>query len=337
MKRLGENSIWQIADCSESFLLENLTRAMGQAHVAVVVADFDSRVKIAANLHAIWTQPQEKGDMTLPLIFGEEDARRILDAASQGLKTNNTKSFDIQKGELTFEFSIEADEAESLVRVTILDVTEERRREKLLRTLLREVSHRSKNLLAIIQSIASQTARKSVNLEVFLNKFRGRLFSLAESQDLVTASNWQGSDFFSLAKGQFKRYVSEGGDPIRITGDNVQLSPNESLHIGLALHELVVNATSHGALSHGSPTIALTSRRVEEDGQPMIEIVWQEAFGKNTANNDLESFSEIERRFGSRVLESAVPAAIGGVAEYEILPGEVAYRLTFPEHGDAEE
>ncbi|MEZ5878630.1 MAG: sensor histidine kinase [Tepidamorphaceae bacterium] len=201
---------------------------------------------------------------------------------------------------------------------------------------MREVSHRSKNLLAIIQSIASQTARKSVNLEVFLNKFRGRLFSLAESR-ISSPLRTGRVRLFSLAKGQFKRYVSEGGEPIRITGDNVQLSPNESLHIGLALHELVVNATSHGALSHGSPTIALTSRRVEEDGQPMIEIVWQEAFGKNTANNDLESFSEIERRFGSRVLESAVPAAIGGVAEYEILPGEVAYRLTFPEHGDAEE
>ncbi|MEZ5878629.1 MAG: hypothetical protein R3D43_13265 [Tepidamorphaceae bacterium] len=59
MKRLGENSIWQIADCSGRFA-RDLTRAMGQAHVAVVVADFDARVKIAANLHAIWTQPQEK-------------------------------------------------------------------------------------------------------------------------------------------------------------------------------------------------------------------------------------------------------------------------------------
>ena len=92
---------------------------------------------------------------------------------------------------------------------TIVDVTSQKHREQTLRTLLREVSHRSKNLLAIIQSIATQTGRYSGSIDVFLTRFRGRIQSLASSQDLVTSSNWRGATLSELVAGQVSRYCED--------------------------------------------------------------------------------------------------------------------------------
>ena len=91
---------------------------------------------------------------------------------------------------------------------TAVETTEQKRREQTLRVLLREVSHRSRNLLAIIQSIATQTGRYSSTIDGFLSGFRGRLQSLASSQDLVTSSNWRGADLGDLLLGQVSRYCA---------------------------------------------------------------------------------------------------------------------------------
>ena len=112
-----------------------------------------------------------------------------------------------------YEMSVDADKsAEGAINgviTTAVDVTERKRREQTLRALLREVSHRSKNLLAIIQSIATQTGRYSGTIDAFLSRFRGRLQSLASSQDLVTSSNWRGADLRELVRGQVGRYVAD--------------------------------------------------------------------------------------------------------------------------------
>ena len=96
----------------------------------------------------------------------------------------------------------------------------QRRREQTLTTLLREVSHRSKNLLAIIQSIATQTGRYSDGIADFLTRFRGRLQSLASSQDLVTSSNWRGAALRELVSGQVGRNGVDPSHRLRFRGAN---------------------------------------------------------------------------------------------------------------------
>lgn len=107
---------------------------------------------------------------------------------------------------------------QTVLKTTIREVTAERRREQLLRSLLREVSHRSKNLLAIIQSLAGQTARFSLTKDDFLRKFRGRLHALAQSQDLITDSDWRGARIFELLRQQFDLYVPEYPNLIHMEG-----------------------------------------------------------------------------------------------------------------------
>ena len=210
---------------------------------------------------------------------------------------------------------------------TILtDVTERRERELALTNLLREVSHRSKNLLAIVQSVAMQTAHHSDGIENFLQKFRGRLHALSSTQDLVTESEWRGTLFQSLVVAQLARVGQTARDAIKITGDNPLLGPNAALHVGLAIHELATNAVVHGALSaEGEGSVAIAAKVEMTTGRPAQLIVeWHEhgVWSPPVAN--------APPRFGTMVLERIVPLSVGGSARYEVGPGRVSYRLSIP-------
>ncbi len=212
------------------------------------------------------------------------------------------------------------------ILITFVDLTHERKREDTLKALLREVSHRSKNLLAIVQSIASQTARTSDDLGFFLTKFRGRLAALSSAQDLVTDSNWRGAHFRELAMHQFLRYVEVGDQRISIRGDDVILSPNGATHIGLALHELITNSVAFGALSNRSGKVQLTC---EGDEEGYFSIIWDEDTGTVPDRTLSEDMPTHGKKFGSTVLERVVPSALEGEADYDIAPHHVIYRLYF--------
>ncbi len=265
-------------------------------------------------------------------LFGEEIGGRLADLKAQLQQPGDHAEMEIDAGDDTFfEFRcrmITMANGQTNLMTVVIDRTEDRRRERLLRALLREVSHRSKNLLAIIQSIASQTARYSGSLNGFLGKFRGRLHALAQSQDLITDSSWSGAHFRDLLQQQIEKYVQDGAaDLIHVTGEDLLLTPNASLHVGLALHELTVNAVSHGDFVATRQRIEITCERIREDDRDAVRITWTEPHGPI----DGEALSSSgPARFGSTVLERVVPASVNGSAVHEVRPGSVYYELTFP-------
>ncbi len=167
------------------------------------------------------------------------------------------------------------------VIMSIADRTEERQRAKTLHSLLLEVSHRSKNLLAIVQGIASHTARFTGNLDDFLAKFRGRLYALAQSQDLVTASSWRGADFMELAQAQIGRYVTGNPEAITLESDPINLTPNAATHLGLALHELVVNAITNSDILSQKNAVQVRCHRIDTPEGPRINFRWTEQLRLN--------------------------------------------------------
>ena len=210
--------------------------------------------------------------------------------------------------------------------ITVLtDVTSLREREMAVASLMREVSHRSKNMLAIVQSIATQTARHSDTIATFLHKFRARLQALSGIQDLVTESNWRGTLFKTLVESQLAHAGQTSLEPVRISGDNPMLGPNAALHIGLALHELGTNARHYGALSSlGSGTIGI-SCTIVPTGPAEREMVfeWQET------SPTIRPASALPR-FGTMVLERIVPLSMGGRAEHDMSEEAILYRLHVP-------
>lgn len=204
--------------------------------------------------------------------------------------------------------------------VSLTDITQIKRREEALRALLYEVSHRSRNLLAIVQSILGHTARHSDTIVSFERKYRGRIASLAHSQDLVTTSNWQGVRFRALAESQLAEYMRPDGVTPELAGDNPILSPNSVLHIGLALHELAANSSTFGAFAHGKGTVRIDT----EPAAAGQRLVWTETF-------ETEREIKAHHGFGRAILESVVTRAINGSAEYRITPHQITYQIDWPE------
>jgi two-component sensor histidine kinase len=298
---------------------------------SVTIQDARRNYLFLTHLPEVWAG----ANVTTPTdvsLFGEEIGAKLA-SLKDGIVTPGQKGhIEIPVGaEQIYEFRIQAVEFASgglHYVTTIIDRSEERHRERLLRALLREVSHRSKNLLAIIQSIALQTARYSGSLDLFLHKFRGRLYSLAQSQDLITDSSWRGAYFFELVQHQTEKYLPDNKHLVRVKGDNVLLTPNASLHLGLALHELIVNAVSHGSLLRSNKAITVTATRRQVGGQDSLELAWDEVLdGVRQSDHDEEI---LKSHFGSTVLERVVPASVNGKAHYAISGDRISYRLVFP-------
>ncbi|WDR04151.1 HWE histidine kinase domain-containing protein [Devosia algicola] len=313
--------------------MRTLTASLAQVGTAVLHLGIDGRYDYAQNLPPQWPTSDLIGkadDDILP----KSIAAHFADARALTLQTNESQlvEFDLAgRGRREhFEAWFTTDRIDGKFVGTIItmsNVTEQRARELAISSLMREVSHRSKNLLAIVQSVAAQTAQHTGNIDDFLNRFRGRLQSLASTQDMVTDSDWRGTLFQSLVATQVARLGIAGLDAIRITGDNPLLSPNAALHIGLALHELGANALLYGALAdHDNGQIWIDAKicDLDSDTDPGALIVqWQETGGQR-------NLPVSEPRFGTTVVKRIVPLAVGGRSHYEINGDLVSYRLVVP-------
>lgn len=305
-----------------------LLRAISNTAVSVLYQDMDDAVVWSLNVPAPWRASPFAGESGGG-VLSDEAAEQLAAARRTALERGRSQALEVQikadGGARWFDVWIDADrdqdgEIKGLI-TTAVETTDHKLREQTLKTLLREVSHRSKNLLAIILSIAGQTGRYSGSIEMFLLRFRGRIQSLASSQDLVTLSNWRGADLRQLAKGQIGRYCESVDRCVRITGPSPYLNPNAALHIGLALHELAVNSVSHGALAQPDGKVELGIGASAGD-RPGVEIVWREHRDAGPPPGG--------KRFGSIALERVVPAALDGSATLELENGRVEYRLFVP-------
>jgi hypothetical protein len=174
-------------------LSRSLLRALRNTGISLIYQDRSLHVVWAQNVPPSWSDHSLAGMTDFEFLPGGE-ASRVVAAKEAVQRSGEPKSLEISvpngDGLSWYEISVDADKsADGAVKgviTTAIDITDRKRREQTLRALLREVSHRSKNLLAIIQSIATQTGRYSGTIDGFLSRFRGRLQSLASSQDLVT-------------------------------------------------------------------------------------------------------------------------------------------------------
>src|SRR5947209_8195475 len=157
-------------------------------------------------------------------------------ALESGLPSDGEVSIGKGPGALWYDFHVEPllDAAGTVVGVTCaaVDITERRRGEDHLRLLLRELTHRSKNLLAVIQAMARQTARHAGSIDAFLDRFGARLHALATSHDLLIQESWYGASLPELVRSHLSRYL-DGSDPqVTVEGPNIVLKPGAAQSLG---------------------------------------------------------------------------------------------------------
>jgi two-component sensor histidine kinase len=318
-----------------SFALEGksamMERALSSAGISILFQDTTLALSYAENLPPHLAERYFAGGNDGDL-FGKVHGDYLEVLKSKVLETGTATNAEIDidvDGEIrTFELKVQRVNSDGFLGIlsVISEVTETHHREKVLKSLLRELSHRSKNLLAIIQGIATQTARNTLSLDSFLVKFRGRLQSLSHSQDLITDSSWRGAYLFDLAEKQFAPYWPETAGSMPIFGINAHMTPNAAVHLGLALHELIVNSASYGAIARGASSITLNCKEVKLNGKKAIEVAWVEALPDRM---EIHEFSE--NSFGRSVLERVVPSSMNGKAELKLIPGRIEYCLQIPE------
>lgn len=312
--------------------LRALLRAVRNSNVCVLYQTPDLVYTWGENIPVYWQDKWKVGGNDCDFISSSA-LHKLAEAKRSALDTGEVQNVELSINEgdklRWIEFHIDCDRDEdgnvSGLVTTAVEISELKRREQVLMTLLREVSHRSKNLLAIVQSIASQTARFTDSIDDFLLKFRGRIQSLSYSQDLVTDSNWRGALFRDLVHSQVEKYIDVGDERVSIEGDNPYLFPGAALHVGLALHELIVNATSFGGLSIPYGQVKITAKVTHvAHGSDKLEFRWEET------NPAMPDMIEHDPRFGSAVLQRIVPASVNGHADYRINGTGAIYSLLIP-------
>jgi PAS domain S-box-containing protein len=204
----------------------------------------------------------------------------------------------------------------------ITDMTERKRYEEHLSLLMREVNHRAKNMLGLVQVVAKQTAASSPR--DFVERFSDRLRSLAASQDLLVEEDWSGVALDMLVRSQLAHFESLIGNRIHFIGPPLKLAATAAQTIGMALHELGTNAGKHGALSgeRGQVTLIWGVTDAHEDG-PRFEIGWQEDGGPPVS-------APARRGFGSTVIGEMCRMGLDASVEVEYAPEGLSWRLECP-------
>jgi PAS domain S-box-containing protein len=301
--------------------------AIAHSRITVAAADLDGRYTWMFN------PPGGFPDDLIGKLDSEilpPEAAEMMAAAKQSvLKTGEASEIELElkeeHGSRWYDVLVRPHREQGRILGTvasIIDVTDRKVQEEHLRIVLRELAHRSKNLLAVIQGIARQTAESASSTQQFVSRFNGRIFSLSRAHDVLTDADWRGARIFDLVRSQIALYAENRLPAVTLEGENGFLRPNAAQYIGLALHELTTNALKYGALSR-------------DDGRIVVR------FDKNDVSPSIYSFSWREtssaeireargRSFGLVMLTEVVPTSVSGSAELRFAPEGLQYELDIP-------
>jgi two-component sensor histidine kinase len=191
-----------------------------------------------------------------------------------------------------------------------MDITERKEREERIRFLMSEVLHRSKNLLAVVQAIAAQTARSTSSPIAFAEDFGARLKSLASSLDLLVRRDWRGVSVRDLVQSQLGHYCDPHGARVALDGPDLLLSPAAAQYLGMALHELSTNAEKHGAFAVPEGRVRIEWKLTGPRGERRFRMSWAESGGAPVEPPGAKGFGQL-------VIERMVAEALQGLVTLE--------------------
>ncbi|MEM1052012.1 MAG: HWE histidine kinase domain-containing protein [Pseudomonadota bacterium] len=186
----------------------------------------------------------------------------------------------------------------------IADITERKGNKERSDFMMRELDHRVKNLLAIILSIAEITARSNNSIRTYKNDFRGRLESMARTHNLLAQTQWSSLDLRMLVEEEIHSLAPS--NVAIIEGPKIEISPVAAQSLAMFIHELMVNALKHGALSGDQGRITV-SWDTDDGSTDMMRLVWEESGGPQVSVPNQEGFGgKVINRIVKRQLDADV-------------------------------
>ena len=219
------------------------------------------------------------------------------------------------------------------------DIDQRKLEEQQRQTLMAELDHRVKNVLATVQALAIQTAKRTTSLQSFMKHFSGRLKAMASANELLTAARWRGAAIEHLVTGELGAMAPH---QTSWEGPELFLTPRAANALSMGLHELVTNAVKFGALSTETGRVDVRwmlrpdggfDMSWTESGGPTVVGPTRRGFGstllEQVTSRELNGQTLIEyRSAGVRVLLRAGEAAVAG--RPEIVPERPVARIAEP-------
>jgi two-component sensor histidine kinase len=205
--------------------------------------------------------------------------------------------------------------------VAFLDVDAEKRAAERQALLVAELSHRVKNVLAVVQAIASQTLARSGSLDAFQTAFEGRLGALAAAHALLLRTNWTRVDLRDIVEAVLAPHRGAGA-PARIEGEAVAVGPRQGVALVLILHELATNAAKYGALGPRRGRLSVVWERIGPQDAPRLRLLWREG--------GVLIEEPVKEGFGSRLVRRSAAHELGGDAARSSSPEGLTWRIEFP-------
>jgi PAS domain S-box-containing protein len=202
-----------------------------------------------------------------------------------------------------------------------MDFTARKEAEERQSLLMREVDHRAKNALAVVQAVLRLTRADSP--EAFGRAIEGRVAALARAQTLLTESRWVGADLTAMLHGELDPFLgSAGSTRVTFDGPALTVAPMAAQPLSMTLHELATNSAKYGSLS--LPGGALDLSWSIDPTADRLRLRWAEAGGPPVAG------PPAGRGFGSRVIRTTIHDQLGGEVAFDWQPTGLVCLIELP-------
>ena len=246
-------------------------------------------------------RPVHADDYPLPHILKTGEARAALEVDYQ--------KGDGSRGWISFEAATiqDASGATTGAVVAITDIDPRKKAEAQQRFLMGELSHRVKNILAVVVSIARQTLRNASTMEEASEALLSRINALASAHDVLMQHHWASAELTSLVAGAMQLHDTER--QVVVSGPDLRLGPQAALSIALVLHELGTNAVKYGALSDTAGRVNISWTKEMQADEPILVLRWRETGGPPVA-------PPAQTGFGSRLIKHSLSSFGSVTMEY---------------------
>jgi two-component sensor histidine kinase/DNA-binding response OmpR family regulator len=198
-----------------------------------------------------------------------------------------------------------------------VDITDRKSAEERQTLLVREVDHRARNALAVVQSIIRLTRAESK--EAYVTAVEGRITALSRAHVLLSQSRWQGANLSRILDEELAPYRRSETERIVTSGPEVFLEPATAQILALALHELATNAAKYGALSSTFGRVRLSW----ELGANCLDLQWIESGGPAVQPPSSEGY-------GTRVIGASVERQLDGSATFDWHLDGLRFTMSIP-------
>jgi PAS domain S-box-containing protein len=198
-----------------------------------------------------------------------------------------------------------------------IDITDRKQAEERQSLLAREVDHRARNALAVVQAIVRLT--RAGTPQAYVTAVEGRIRALAQAHTLLSQSRWQGADLARLVSEELSPYRNSAGPKVEVSGPSIFLAPDKAQILALAVHELATNSAKYGALSCSGGELNATWGI--EDGAFILR--WRESGGPPVQPPTVQGF-------GTKIMNASIKHQIGGDVVLDWRPTGLHCVLSIP-------